>query len=106
MDLNKWLAEEVMGWTLTETDEWRDNNDAGQVRYFKSNGMADEDGHYWQPTKNIEQAMLCAKEWQKESTCRMVVLEQYIDQPPAIVQVWACKLHDMDTNVSVNTNVS
>ena len=49
MNLNEFLAVEVMGWTQGETKyQWNDKH---------GNRMLD--GILWKPTENIEQAMMC-----------------------------------------------
>jgi len=47
MNLNKHLAEKVMGWTMPTGDLWWDDKGA----------MASETG--WNPSSNISQAMMC-----------------------------------------------
>ena len=77
--LNEFLAEEVMGWHKERNDyvdsryrdidefQWVDRS--GKILYHvtKSETLtAGGSQHYWHPTTDIAQAMMCAKEADKE----------------------------------------
>lgn len=84
------LAIEVMGWKKYCNFEGRE--------CFKN----DDDWHWiedWQPCTDLNQAVECAENWQGQSSCRYVVIQrQAYDAPPSLVDLWECKLVDIEND--------
>ena len=62
--LDEWLAVNVMEW-----EKWC-NSEGHEC--FKN----DDDWHWiedWQPTRDLNQAVMCAEKWSKDNDCEMVI---------------------------------
>jgi len=58
--LDEWLAVNVMGWMLDLVEnEWG-------LRYYRgTDGKSVMDARLWQPTRDLNQAVMCAEKWKK-----------------------------------------
>lgn len=78
-EINRALAEKVMGWTTGTVTQWG----------MKKDSFFDEDGEFelsedWNPLKNIEQALMCAEELPPEKRIGFIahLIESVSKQSP------------------------
>ena len=62
--LDEWLAVNVMG--------WHEDSDHMNL-WLDKDGKITTDKEDWQPTRDLNQAVMCAEKWSKDNDCEMVI---------------------------------